>query len=104
MGGFTSEAFFDCVRKFSRVAVCGQISSYNAGEAPKITSPFGKIIYTSVNIRGFVVFDYIQRWKEFLDAMGPLIKEGKIKYEETIVSNTAQHGLWHGRVRLSVCV
>lgn len=89
VGGFTSEAFFDCVRKFSRVAICGQISAYNDAAPPKITSPFGKMIYTSVNIRGFVVFDYISRWGEFLAAMTPLVKEGKIKYEETIVRITA---------------
>lgn len=85
VGGFTSEAFFDCVRKFARVAICGQIASYNSGAHPQITSPFGKIIYTSVSIRGFVVFDYLSRWAEFLQAMTPLVKEGKIHYEETIV-------------------
>lgn len=93
VGGFTSEAFYDCVRKFSRVAICGQISVYNDGATPKITSPFGKIIYTSVNIRGFLVFDYLGRWAEFLAAMTPLVKEGKIQYEETIVSAQLSSGV-----------
>lgn len=84
-GGHVSDAFYDVVRKHARVAVCGQIASYNAGKVVDVPSPFGKIIYTSVRIQGFVVFDYAARWAEFLKEVTPLVKDKKVKFEETVV-------------------
>lgn len=101
VGGHVSDAFLNTVRKFGRVAVCGSISQYNDAKPPQCPSPWGKVIYTSVRIQGFIVFDYFARWQEFIDTVHPLVKEGKIKFEETVVEGfeklpEALNGLFKG--------
>lgn len=32
---------------------------------------------------GFVIWDYYDRWQEFLEEVSPLVAKGEIKFEET---------------------
>ena len=65
--------------------VCGTIANYNAGKVVEVPSPFGKLIYLSVRIQGFMVYDYAARWAEFLHELTPLVRDNKIRFEETVV-------------------
>jgi NADPH-dependent curcumin reductase CurA len=101
VGGHVSDSFLNLVRKHGRVAVCGSISQYNDAKPPLCPSPWVKVIYTSVRIQGFLVYDYHEHWQEFLDEVHPLVKQNKIQYEETVVEGfeklpEALNGLFKG--------
>jgi NADPH-dependent curcumin reductase CurA len=87
-GGPVTWAFYEHPRKFARVVLCGQISEYEKdeeGKPPLIPNPFKSCIFTSVKIQGFVVWDYYDRWSEFLSEVTPLVRDGKIRFEETVM-------------------
>ncbi|XP_033746709.1 prostaglandin reductase 1-like isoform X2 [Pecten maximus] len=72
------------MKTFGRVSICGQISAYNNKEPPKGDYPFMFILGKQLKIEGFIVMRWLQRWAEGEKAMAQWIKEGKIKYKETI--------------------
>ena len=68
---------------FSRIALCGMVSQYNA------TDPYGvKSLMMAVGMRiklqGFIVSDHMNRWPEALQRLGQYVRDGKIKYRETV--------------------
>ncbi|XP_021341191.1 prostaglandin reductase 1-like [Mizuhopecten yessoensis] len=72
------------MKQFGRVSICGQISSYNDKAPPTGEYPFMYILGKQLKIEGFVVMRWYQRWAEGEKAMAQWIREGKIKYKETI--------------------
>lgn len=91
--GHVTDAFFDICARKSLIVVCGAISSYNENEAEANHYPnyLAKTIYKALTIQGYVWSDYFMRNdKEFFPVMGQWIKEGKIKYEETLVEGFDQ--------------
>lgn len=74
------------MNKFGRIAVCGSISTYNCD--PK-NLPKAKEIQTPVKINhlrmaGLSVLRLTERWNEPLNKNLQWIKEGKLKYKETV--------------------
>jgi hypothetical protein len=68
---------------FARIALCGMVSQYNA------TDPYGvKSLMMAVGMRiklqGFIVSDHTNRWPEALQRLGQYVRDGKIKYRETV--------------------
>jgi NADPH-dependent curcumin reductase len=68
---------------FARIPLCGMVSQYNA------TEPYGvKSLMMAVGMRiklqGFIVSDHMNRWPEALQRLGRYLREGKIKYRETV--------------------
>ncbi|XP_069141165.1 prostaglandin reductase 1-like isoform X1 [Argopecten irradians] len=72
------------MKLFGRVSICGQISSYNDKAPPKGEYPFMLILGKQLKIEGFIVMRWLPRWAEGEKAMGQWIKEGKIKFKETV--------------------
>lgn len=84
VGGDITDAVMPLINKFARIVVCGQISMYNL-EKPDIgPRHFRLILVRSATVRGFLIFDYADRYPEGIRQMAQWIKEGKIKYRETI--------------------
>ncbi|MCA1055999.1 NADP-dependent oxidoreductase [Rossellomorea aquimaris] len=84
VGGEIGDAAISLLNKHGRVPVCGAISSYNKTEmdlGPRVQS---KLIKTSSLMKGFVVNDYNDRFKEGATQLGQWLSEGKLQYEETI--------------------
>ncbi|MRX74306.1 zinc-binding dehydrogenase [Bacillus lacus] len=84
VGGEISDAVFYHLNKFARVPVCGAISAYNKEErdiGPRIQTT---LIKSSALMKGFVVGDYSSRFGEASKELGKWVREGKLKYEETI--------------------
>ncbi|MGY0694604.1 NADP-dependent oxidoreductase [Virgibacillus sp. FSP13] len=84
VGGEISDAVFPLLNKFARIAVCGAISSYNNVEpdiGPRVQSA---LIKTSALMKGFTLGDYSERLQEGRTALATWLKEGRLKYEETI--------------------
>ncbi|HTE40394.1 MAG TPA: NADP-dependent oxidoreductase [Steroidobacteraceae bacterium] len=74
------------MRALGRIPVCGMISSYNneGTLSDPITALF-RMIYGRITMRGFVSYEFESLRPRFLDDMKGWIRQGKMKYRETIV-------------------
>lgn len=72
-----------------RIAICGMIASYNDGGSAATAGPslntLAVTIYKRLTLRGFVVTEFEPMRSQFLSDMAGWIKDGSIKYQETIV-------------------
>lgn len=84
VGGRITDAVFPNLRVKGRVVICGQISQYNL-ENPETGPRFlWHLITQRARIEGFLVFEFADRYAEALPQMAEWIKQGKLKYRETI--------------------
>lgn len=85
VGGPQLEAALNHMRMYGRIPLCGMISMYNNGPTiapgPKNLSA---MIYKRVTMKGLVTPDYIDQQAQFREDVGQWIKDGKVKYKETI--------------------
>jgi len=70
---------------FSRIPLCGLISQYNEVH-PRGMHNFVMLLINRVTVRGFIVSDYMDRADQALAELAGWVKEGKIKYRETIAN------------------
>jgi hypothetical protein len=87
VGGEILDAALRRMNPFSRIAVCGLISQYNA------TEPYGvknlqSILTNRIKVQGFIVSDRMELWAKALPELIGWVAAGKIKYRETVA-----HGL-----------
>ncbi|TDT40561.1 hypothetical protein CLV90_3410 [Maribacter spongiicola] len=87
VGGVITDAVIDVVNVGARILVCGQISQYNhALDKPEMGPRFlHKVLYKRITIQGILARDYNDRMPEMISEMGSWVKDGKIKYKETII-------------------
>lgn len=84
VGGSITDAVFPNLRIKGRVVICGQISQYNL-EKPEMGPRFLWFMITKrARIEGFLVSEYVDRHAEGLVEMAGWLREGKLKYRETI--------------------
>lgn len=84
VGGEIGDAALSLLNKHARIPVCGAISSYNKTDrdlGPRVQS---RLIKSSALMKGFVVNDYNDRFKEGATKLGEWLSQGKLQYEETI--------------------
>uniref|UniRef100_A0AAR5PKG4 Prostaglandin reductase 1 n=2 Tax=Dendroctonus ponderosae TaxID=77166 RepID=A0AAR5PKG4_DENPD len=84
VGGDISVTVINQMKPFGRVAICGDISSYNATEPAKIISPIRSILFNELKVQGFRVSSWNERWLEGIHKNLRWIIDGKLKYRETI--------------------
>ncbi|KAF4377384.1 hypothetical protein F8388_013730 [Cannabis sativa] len=101
VGGKMLDAVLQNIRPHARIAVCGMISQYNR-EQPEGVSNLMNLVWKSVRMVGFLVFEYYHLYSKFLEFVLPCIKEGKIVYVEDVAEGlenapTALVGLFTGR-------
>ena len=89
VGGAITDGVFLNLNTFARISICGQISQYNL-EKPEMGPRLllGMLLVRQAKAEGFIVSRFASRFGEGLQQMAAWLKEGKIKYEETIA-----HGL-----------
>jgi NADPH-dependent curcumin reductase CurA len=85
VGGEITDAVMRRLAFGARIAVCGQISQYNATEPPMGPRNLGALIAARARIEGFLYFDFQQRFGEALPRLAQWLAEGKIRYTEDIV-------------------
>ena len=87
VGGHITDAVFHLINLRARIIICGQISQYNGGlDSPEMGPRFlHKILYTRATIQGILARDYTHRMSEMVAEMSKWIKNGEIKYQETVV-------------------
>jgi NADPH-dependent curcumin reductase CurA len=85
VGGAVSDAVFLNLNFFSRVALCGSISQYNAAAPELGPRLLGLFVGRRVTMRGFIVSDFAGRWGPAMRQMGEWVRSGALKYKEDIV-------------------
>jgi NADPH-dependent curcumin reductase CurA len=83
VGGEILDAVLRRMNPFSRIAVCGLISQYNATEAYGVKT-FQSILTNRIKVQGFIVSDRMELWGKALPELAGWIAGGKIKYRETV--------------------
>jgi hypothetical protein len=87
VGGATLDAVLPLMNPFGRMPVCGMISLYNAtsmDEGPTRARMMRQILTDRLKVQGFIVTDRWDRFPDFIKEVGGYIRDGKIKYQESI--------------------
>lgn len=85
VGGVITDAVLMQLAVHARVAICGQISQYNNAKPEMGPRLLGLLIVTRSKVQGMLVSDYMSRFAEGLTQLTQWVKEGRIRYDETIV-------------------
>ena len=83
VGGEVMDTVLSRLNAFSRIALCGLISEYNKAE-PRGIRYVGSLLVNRVKLQGFIVTDHLDKWPAAFAEIGALLKQGKMKYQETI--------------------
>jgi len=85
--GFTSDAVLLNMNTYGRISACGAIDVYNEVDILKLQAPRLDFIYITRQVRkeGFIVYRWLDRWPEGIKQMAEWIKQGKLKFDETVV-------------------
>jgi NADPH-dependent curcumin reductase CurA len=84
------EAAIFHMRPFGRIALCGAIATYNDTEPRPGPVNLSMAIGLGLNFRGFIVNHYNDCRDDFIRDVSGWIKEGKVKYDETILEGIDQ--------------
>jgi NADPH:quinone reductase len=85
VGGAITDAVFILMNSRARISICGQISQYNLEKpemGPRILLTL--LLTRQAKAEGFLVFQFAERYPEGLQKMAQWIKEGRLKYTETV--------------------
>ena len=85
VGGETSDAVISNINFNARIVLCGQIALYNSIEIPTGPRLQPMLLTRSVLMQGFIISNYQSKFGEGSKQLAMWVKEGKIKYKETIV-------------------
>jgi len=85
VGGPTLEAAIGALRMRGRVVACGSISAYNATETPPGPRNLFLVVTRRLRVQGFIVSDHADRLPAFLADMGSWVRDGAVRYRETVV-------------------
>ena len=85
VGGSQLESALFALRPFGRVIACGAISRYNDEGPQPGPRNLGLIVTKRLRVEGFIVLDHLDRFRAFVEEVGPWVRDGKIVYRETIV-------------------
>ncbi|HEY6961504.1 MAG TPA: NADP-dependent oxidoreductase [Gaiellaceae bacterium] len=84
VGGAQLELALHRLRDFGRVIACGSISRYNDERPEPGPRNIFYVVTKRLRIEGFIVSDHFDRFGEFLASVGPLVRDGRIEWRETV--------------------
>ncbi|GAB3283253.1 NADP-dependent oxidoreductase [Parasphingorhabdus pacifica] len=85
VGGEHLEAAIARMNDFGRIAACGAISTYNASEPTPGPRNMFMFVSKKLTLQGFIVIDHFHRQEQFFADVAPLVRDGKVHYDETVV-------------------
>ncbi len=85
VGGEVSDAVVANINFHARIPLCGQISLYNSTEQPVGPRLQPMLLTRSVLLQGFIISNFQSRFPEGVQHLAQWVKEGKLKFTETIV-------------------
>jgi NADPH-dependent curcumin reductase len=83
VGGPILDAVLARCNPFARVPLCGMIAEYNAKERYGVKNLIAAV-GSRIKLEGFIISDHFEVWPEALGQLAQWVKEGKIKYRETV--------------------
>lgn len=83
VGGEVMDTAFRVLNPFSRVALCGMISDYNATEAYG-AKMMRALLVNRVRLQGFIVFDRPDLYQKAVTQLAKWVSQGRIRYHETV--------------------
>lgn len=90
VGGDHLEAALGCLNDFGRIAACGAISQYNDETPTPGPRNMFYMVSKRLTMRGFIVIDHADLSDAFTAEVAPLVADGRIRYQETIVDGIEQ--------------
>ncbi len=85
VGGEQLEAAISLMRDHGRIALCGAVSVYNATSRQPGPWNLPLAIGRRLTLRGFIVTDHAKRFRQLVEEVAPLVRDGKIRYRESVV-------------------
>ncbi len=90
VGGAVFDAVMPLLNTSARIPLCGLIAQYNMQALPegqdRLPQLMGLLLRKRIRLQGFIISqDYAPRYNEFIQAMTPWVKEGKVQMREDIV-------------------
>jgi len=85
VGGEITDAVMPFLNFQARIPLCGQISLYNSEKTDTGPRILPYLLIKSALVKGFIVRDYKDRFDEGIRQLAQWLKEGKLKYKESIV-------------------
>jgi NADPH-dependent curcumin reductase CurA len=85
VGGEHLEAALVALHNHGRVAMCGAISVYNATEPPPGPRGMTVVVQKRLTLKGFIITDHFNRLEAFRQEVGPLVRDGRVRFRETVV-------------------
>ena len=95
------EAAIGALRNHGRVVACGSISRYNDVEPSPGPRNMFMVVTKRLLIQGYIINDHYEHFREFLDAATGWVRDGRLRYRETVIEGienapTAFVGLLRG--------
>ena len=86
VGGETLDVALAQLARGARVVLCGAISQYNATEGIKGPANYMSLLVNRGTMRGFLVFDFADRYAEGVHEMSQWVTSLQLKSVEDIVT------------------
>ena len=85
VGGDQLEAAIGALRDRGRVVACGSVSRYNDREPMPGPRNMFLVVTKRLRIQGYIISDHYSGYREFHERASEWVREGKLRYRETIV-------------------
>jgi NADPH-dependent curcumin reductase len=83
VGGPLLDAVLLRCNPFARIPLCGMVSQYNAVDRYGVQNLM-MAVGMRIRLQGFIVSDHMARWPEALKELAQGVREGRIKYRESV--------------------
>jgi NADPH-dependent curcumin reductase CurA len=81
VGGETLDHVLARINQRARIVICGAIARYSLAELPPGPRNYINLMVQRSKMEGFVLFDYVPRFPEALEALEGWVAEGKLVWE-----------------------
>jgi hypothetical protein len=85
VGGDSLEAAIGALKTYGRVVACGSISRYNDVEPAAGPRNMFMVVTKRLRIQGYIISDHYDRFPEFLGRAQEWLREGRLRYRETVI-------------------
>lgn len=86
VGGPIFHAVFHKMNDFGRIALCGAIAEYQDTKPRPGPEKMFTMVQRRMLMQGFIISDHMAQMGEFVREAGQWIKDGKLRYHETVVA------------------
>ncbi|GJQ76544.1 hypothetical protein Trydic_g2246 [Trypoxylus dichotomus] len=84
VGGEIATTVISQMNRFGRVSCCGVMSNCIDDVPAKVTTFSAHVVLKELEIKGFIVYNWLDNWEEADAHNMKWLKEGKLQYRETV--------------------